>query len=211
MIREWRTVTAHLLTGFLGSGKTSLLQRLLALPDLSGTAVLINEFGEVGLDHLLVDFAAMKLVSAPAEIDVLVTENLFGDIISDLCAGLVGGLGVVPGLRGNPPARYAGGDTDHRHDAGECAELHPWCCRRLRGRHRSSTGPPGSRRFTGPVRGADGSRLWTGCPGAGRNALLPLAQPSRPQQTRMIPRTKVNYFAGELLRALGKAPTGRPT
>ena len=55
MIREWRTVTAHLLTGFLGSGKTSLLKRLLALPDLSGTAVLINEFGEVGLDHLLVE------------------------------------------------------------------------------------------------------------------------------------------------------------
>ena len=55
MIREWRTVTAHLLTGFLGSGKTSLLQRLLALPDLAGTAVLINEFGEIGLDHLLVD------------------------------------------------------------------------------------------------------------------------------------------------------------
>jgi G3E family GTPase len=53
MIREWRTVTAHLLTGFLGSGKTSLLQRLLALPDLPGTAVLINEFGEVGLDHHL--------------------------------------------------------------------------------------------------------------------------------------------------------------
>ena len=55
MIREWRTVTAHLLTGFLGSGKTSLLKRLLALPDLAGTAVLINEFGEVGLDHLLLE------------------------------------------------------------------------------------------------------------------------------------------------------------
>ena len=55
MIREWRTVTAHLLTGFLGSGKTSLLKRLLAQPDLRGTAVLINEFGEVGLDHLLVE------------------------------------------------------------------------------------------------------------------------------------------------------------
>jgi G3E family GTPase len=53
VIREWRTVTAHLLTGFLGSGKTSLLKRLLALSDLAGTAVLINEFGEVGLDHHL--------------------------------------------------------------------------------------------------------------------------------------------------------------
>ena len=55
MIREWATVTAHLLTGFLGSGKTSLLRRLLARPELAGTAVLLNEFGEVGLDHLLVE------------------------------------------------------------------------------------------------------------------------------------------------------------
>ena len=44
-----------LLTGFLGSGKTTLLQRLLADPALSDAAVLINEFGEVGLDHHLLD------------------------------------------------------------------------------------------------------------------------------------------------------------
>jgi G3E family GTPase len=43
-----------ILTGFLGSGKTTLLRRLLADPKMSGTAVLINEFGEIGLDHLLV-------------------------------------------------------------------------------------------------------------------------------------------------------------
>jgi G3E family GTPase len=43
----------HLITGFLGSGKTTLLQRLLADPALADTAVLINEFGEVGLDHHL--------------------------------------------------------------------------------------------------------------------------------------------------------------
>ena len=55
MIREHRVATVNLLTGFLGSGKTSLLKRPLALPDLAGTAVLINEFGEVGLDHLLVE------------------------------------------------------------------------------------------------------------------------------------------------------------
>lgn len=45
----------NLLTGFLGSGKTTLLQRLLADPALADTAVLINEFGEVGLDHHLLD------------------------------------------------------------------------------------------------------------------------------------------------------------
>lgn len=43
-----------LLTGFLGSGKTTLLKRILSAPDMAGTAVLINEFGEIGLDHLLV-------------------------------------------------------------------------------------------------------------------------------------------------------------
>jgi G3E family GTPase len=55
VIHEQRVVTVNLLTGFLGSGKTSLLKRLLRQPDLQGTAVLINEFGEVGLDHLLVE------------------------------------------------------------------------------------------------------------------------------------------------------------
>jgi G3E family GTPase len=48
-------ITANLLTGFLGAGKTSLLRRLLRQPDLADTAVMINEFGEVGLDHLLVE------------------------------------------------------------------------------------------------------------------------------------------------------------
>src|ERR1700739_2108622 len=42
------------LTGFLGSGKTSILRRLLSDPGMARTAVLINEFGEIGLDHLLV-------------------------------------------------------------------------------------------------------------------------------------------------------------
>jgi G3E family GTPase len=48
-------VTANVLTGFLGAGKTSVLKRLLGRPELSGTAVLINEFGEVGLDHPLIE------------------------------------------------------------------------------------------------------------------------------------------------------------
>ena len=45
------------LTGFLGSGKTTLLKHLIAQAELADTAVVINEFGEVGLDHLLVDAA----------------------------------------------------------------------------------------------------------------------------------------------------------
>jgi G3E family GTPase len=50
------------LTGFLGSGKTTLLKQLIAAPALADTAVVINEFGEVGLDHLLVDAASEDTV-----------------------------------------------------------------------------------------------------------------------------------------------------
>jgi G3E family GTPase len=50
-----RPITANVLTGFLGSGKTSLLRRLLAADELARAAVLINELGEVGIDHLLVE------------------------------------------------------------------------------------------------------------------------------------------------------------
>jgi G3E family GTPase len=48
-------IPVTVLTGFLGSGKTTLLNRLLARPELARTAVLINEFGEIGLDHLMVE------------------------------------------------------------------------------------------------------------------------------------------------------------
>ncbi len=51
---------------------------------------------DVELDHLLVDNAAMQLVSRPADFDVIVTENLFGDILSDEAAMLTGSLGMLP-------------------------------------------------------------------------------------------------------------------
>ncbi len=55
------------------------------------------EGGEVEFDDRIVDNMAMQLVQKPELYDVLVLPNLYGDIISDLCAGLVGGLGVAPG------------------------------------------------------------------------------------------------------------------
>lgn len=48
-------------------------------------------------DDIIVDNCCMQLVTKPEQFDVLVTENLYGDIVSDLCAGLVGGLGLAPG------------------------------------------------------------------------------------------------------------------
>jgi 3-isopropylmalate dehydrogenase len=54
------------------------------------------DYPQVELDHLLVDNAAMQLVSRPADFDVIVTENLFGDILSDEAAMLTGSLGMLP-------------------------------------------------------------------------------------------------------------------
>ena len=59
----------------------------------------------IRFDEKPIDNVCMELVLDPTKFDVLVMENLFGDVISDLCAGLVGGLGVVPGA--NLGARYA--------------------------------------------------------------------------------------------------------
>lgn len=56
-----------------------------------------KEYPEIAADDLIVDNACMQLVIDPNQFDVLLLENLYGDIISDLGAGLVGGLGVVPG------------------------------------------------------------------------------------------------------------------
>ena len=53
--------------------------------------------GKVTFEEAIVDNMSMQLVSKPHNYDVLVLPNLYGDIISDLCAGLVGGLGVAPG------------------------------------------------------------------------------------------------------------------
>ena len=57
-----------------------------------------KSYPDIAFDDMIVDASAMQLVKDPTRLDVIVTMNLFGDILSDLCAGLVGGLGVAPGF-----------------------------------------------------------------------------------------------------------------
>ncbi|MGI8996244.1 MAG: isocitrate dehydrogenase (NAD(+)) [Pyrinomonadaceae bacterium] len=56
-----------------------------------------KDFPEITADDKIVDNACMQLVMRPEQFDIMLLENLYGDIVSDLCAGLVGGLGLVPG------------------------------------------------------------------------------------------------------------------
>ncbi|MEX0937929.1 MAG: isocitrate/isopropylmalate dehydrogenase family protein [Pirellulales bacterium] len=63
---------------------------------LDVAAEVAREYPQIEFDECIVDAAAMKLVLDPHQFDVLVMENLFGDIISDLTSGLVGGLGLTP-------------------------------------------------------------------------------------------------------------------
>lgn len=56
-----------------------------------------KEYPEVEYSEVIVDNCCMQLVLRPQQFDMLLLENLYGDIVSDLCAGLVGGLGLVPG------------------------------------------------------------------------------------------------------------------
>ena len=67
-----------------------------------------GDYDDVELDHLLVDNAAMQLVSEPTRFDVIVTENLFGDILSDEAAMLTGSLGMLPSasLGGDGPGLF---------------------------------------------------------------------------------------------------------
>ncbi|GAC1437085.1 MAG: 3-isopropylmalate dehydrogenase [Thermoanaerobaculia bacterium] len=60
------------------------------------TRVVADEFPDVVIDHLLVDACAMHLVTQPARFDVIVTENMFGDILTDEAAVLTGSIGVLP-------------------------------------------------------------------------------------------------------------------
>jgi isocitrate dehydrogenase (NAD+) len=64
---------------------------------LESTRKVSEGYADIQYDERIVDAACMQLVMKPEKFDVIVLPNLYGDIVSDLCAGLVGGLGVVPG------------------------------------------------------------------------------------------------------------------
>ena len=56
-----------------------------------------QDYSSIEANEIIVDNASMQLVIRPEQFDILLCENLYGDIVSDLCAGLIGGLGLVPG------------------------------------------------------------------------------------------------------------------
>jgi len=60
------------------------------------SATIAREFSEIDLEHMLVDAAAMHLISRPASFDVIVTENMFGDILTDEASMLAGSMGMLP-------------------------------------------------------------------------------------------------------------------
>jgi isocitrate dehydrogenase (NAD+) len=70
-------------------------------PELAGQ---VKDGSQIEYNERLIDNMCMQLVQKPELYDVVVTENLYGDILSDLCAGLVGGLGVAPGANIGPDA-----------------------------------------------------------------------------------------------------------
>jgi len=64
---------------------------------LSTAREVAKEYSDIEFEDRIVDNMCMQLVQRPQQFDVIVTENLYGDLLSDLCAGLVGGLGMAPG------------------------------------------------------------------------------------------------------------------
>ena len=85
-----------------GRRKVTAVHKANILKDVTGLFLDVagevsRDYADIEYDDLIVDNCCMQLVMNPERFDVMVTTNLFGDIISDLCAGLVGGLGLAPG------------------------------------------------------------------------------------------------------------------
>jgi G3E family GTPase len=98
MAEFWPDFTpVALLTGFLGSGKTTLLKRMLADPRFGDTAVIINEFGEVGLDHHLIEHVADDVVLLPSGCLCCAMKGELAAALRDLQSRR--GRGLVPPFR----------------------------------------------------------------------------------------------------------------
>lgn len=85
-----------------GRRKVSVVHKANILKSTSGLFLKVarevaSEYPDIETSEMIVDNCCMQLVMNPWQFDVIVTTNLFGDILSDLCAGLVGGLGLAPG------------------------------------------------------------------------------------------------------------------
>jgi isocitrate dehydrogenase (NAD+) len=85
-----------------GRSKVTVVHKANILKSTSGLFLktareVAQQYPEIQCNELIVDNCCMQLVMKPEQFDIIVTTNLFGDIISDLCAGLVGGLGLAPG------------------------------------------------------------------------------------------------------------------
>ena len=85
-----------------GRKKVTIVHKANILKSTSGLFLKIArevaaEYPDIEANEMIVDNTCMQLVMRPEQFDIIVTTNLFGDIISDLCAGLVGGLGLAPG------------------------------------------------------------------------------------------------------------------
>ena len=95
-----------------GRRKVTIVHKANILKSTSGlflktARAVAAEYADIECNEMIVDNTCMQLVMKPEQFDVILTTNLFGDIISDLCAGLVGGLGLAPGANiGNDAAIF---------------------------------------------------------------------------------------------------------
>jgi len=85
-----------------GRKKVTVVHKANILKSTSGLFLRVarevaQQYPDIECNEMIVDNTCMQLVMRPEQFDIMVTTNLFGDIISDLCAGLVGGLGLAPG------------------------------------------------------------------------------------------------------------------
>ena len=98
----------------IGRKKVTIVHKANIMKSTSGLFLEVarevaSQFPEIEAEEMIVDNCAMQLVMNPSRFDVIVTTNLFGDILSDLCAGLIGGLGLAPGANiGDDRTGYCG-------------------------------------------------------------------------------------------------------